>query len=79
MRKLIVISVLGTVLGYAAVHFAFFAKPNPAQEPVATAPAESVVLAQVVEVIDTDALLDPRPAQPGGAAGPDEFTAPGRD
>lgn len=68
MRKVMAISVLGTVLGYAAVHFAFFAKPAPAphEEPVAQADAEPAMLANVVEVTDTDALLDARPVQAGG-------------
>lgn len=69
MRKVMAFSALCTVLGYAAVHFAFFAKPTPtpqADEPVAQADAEPVVLANVVEVTDTDALLDARPAPATG-------------
>ncbi len=70
MRKLMAISVASTLLGYAAVHFAFFAKPKPAPEaeqPVAVAvPAEPVVLAQVVDVTDLDPLLDPPPARAAG-------------
>ena len=67
MRKLIAISVASTLLGYAAVHFEFFANPTPTPEvaPAAVpAPAEPVVLAQVVEVTDLDPLLDPAPAAP---------------
>ena len=70
MRKLIAISVASTLLGYAVVHFVFFASPTPAPEtaqpPAVAAPAEPVVLVQVVEVTDLDRLLDPPPAQPAG-------------
>ncbi len=67
MRKVMAISALCTVLGYAAVHFAFFGTPEPQpQEPAVQASAEPVMLANVVEVTDTDSLLDPRPAQAGG-------------
>ncbi len=70
MRKLMAISVASTLLGYAAVHFALFAKPKPvpeAEQPVAVAvPAEPVVLAQVVDVTDLDPLLDPAPARAAG-------------
>ena len=71
MRKLIAISVASTLLGYAIVHFVFFSKPAPVPQPeqpaaVAAAPAEPVVLAQVVEVTDLEPLLDPLPGQPAG-------------
>jgi hypothetical protein len=70
MRKLMAISVASTLLGYAVVHFVFFAKPAPAPEPEQPAavagPTEPVVLAQVVDVTDLDPLLDPPPAQPAG-------------
>ena len=70
MRKLIAISVASTLLGYAAVHFVFFANPKPAPEagqpPAVATPAEPVTLAQVVEVTDLDPLLDPAPAPAAG-------------
>lgn len=73
MRKLIAISVASTLLGYAIVHFVFFSKPSPApalvpEQPAAVpaAPAEPMVLAQVVEVTDLEPLLDPLPGQPAG-------------
>ena len=70
MWKLTAISVATTLLGYAVVHFVFFANPKPtpeeAQSPAVAAPAEPVTLAQVVEVTDLDPLLDPPPAQPAG-------------
>ncbi|MFM8273494.1 MAG: hypothetical protein ACKODX_14365 [Gemmata sp.] len=64
MRKLMLISVLGTLAGYAGVHFAFFSPP--AAVPAPAAPAEPVVLAAVVEVTDTEPLLDPPPGHPVG-------------
>ncbi len=77
MRKLILISTLGTLAGYAVVHFAFFAKPAPVpQTPVVSAPAEPVVLAHVVEVTDTDPLLDPLPGQSVGLPFDTEPDAP---
>lgn len=69
MRKMMAISALCTVLGYAAVHFAFFSKSAPAPQPdapPAVQPQPEVVLANVVEVTDTDALLDPRPVPAAG-------------
>jgi hypothetical protein len=69
MRKLMAISVASTLLGYAIVHFVFFSKtaPQPEQPAVAAAaPAEPVVLSQVVEVTDLEPLLDPLPGQPAG-------------
>ena len=70
MWKLMAISVATTLLGYAAVHFVFFANPKPAPEaaqPAAVAaPAEPVVLAQVVDVTDLNSLLDPAPAAAAG-------------
>ncbi len=81
MRKLILISTLGTLAGYAVVHFAFFSKPVPMpQEPVVLTISEPVVLAHVVEVTDTEPLLDPLLGQPVGlpfdATTPAEFTVP---
>lgn len=70
MRKVAFISALSAVIGYAAVHFAFFANPKPAAAPEvapAEAPAAGMVLADVVEVTDTDALLDARPKESHGA------------
>ena len=69
MRKLMAISIASTLLGYAVVHFVFFANPapKPAIEPDAVAaPAETLVLAQVVDVTDLDPLLDPAPVPPAG-------------
>lgn len=60
----------GAGLGYAAVYFALVARPAP--QPVAeqlgaeARPPEPVVLPEVVEVTDTDPLLDPLPGQPAG-------------
>ncbi len=83
MRMVVAISATSAVLGYAIVHFAFFAKPTPTSEPETTAvqaSAESVVLANVVEVTDTDALLDPVPSKvtgiPFDTTEPNEFTVP---
>ncbi|HEY1189752.1 MAG TPA: hypothetical protein VGE74_19040 [Gemmata sp.] len=70
MRKVALVSAAGALLGYAAVYFAFFAKPEPApapEAPVAEAPAEPVVLANVVDVTDTEPLLDSRPTETPGA------------
>jgi hypothetical protein len=68
MRKLMAISVASTILGYAAVYFAFFAKPAPQPEPEpAAAPSDQpIVLAAVVDVTDVEPLLDPKPHEPGG-------------
>lgn len=83
MRKMMALSALCTVAGYAAVHFAFFTKPAaaPHVEPPAAVQANPApaVLAKVVEVTDTDALLDPRPPATGGVpfdAEPVAFRAP---
>lgn len=86
MRKVALISAAGTLLGYAVVYLAFFAKPAPApapepEAPAAQAPAEPVVLADVVEVTDTEPLLDARPKENGGTpfdpqVVPAAFTAP---
>jgi hypothetical protein len=57
-------------VGYAAVYFALGTRPAPQPAPqppaVAAQPAEPVVLPEVVEVTDTDPLLDPLPGQPAG-------------
>jgi hypothetical protein len=64
-------SVAGAGLGYAAVYLALNVKPapTPPAEPPAIAgrPAAPAVLPQVVEVTDTDPLLDPAPGRPAGA------------
>jgi len=64
------ISVVSSLLGYAAVYFVFFSKPAPAPEQeqptAATEPAEPVVLAQVIDVTDLDPLLNPPPAPVAG-------------
>ena len=65
MWKVASISATSAVIGYAAVHFAFFANPEPTpapETPAAQAPAEPVVLANVIEVTDTDAVLEARAA-----------------
>jgi hypothetical protein len=61
----------GAAVGYAAVYFALSGGPAPesqAERPAAAAsqPPEPVVLSQVVEVTETDSLLDPQPAPPSG-------------
>jgi hypothetical protein len=70
MRKWLLIGGAGAVLGYAAVYFALDAgRPAPAPQPAApavAAPAEPVVLAQVVEVTDVEPLLDSVPGHPAG-------------
>ncbi|VTR90777.1 unnamed protein product [Gemmata massiliana] len=83
MRMVVAISATSAVLGYTIVHFAFFAKSTPATEPETTAvqtSAEPVVLANVVEVTDTDLLLDPAPSKvtgvPFDTTEPNEFTVP---
>lgn len=84
MRKVALISAASALLGYAAVYLAFFGKPAPEPEtPVAQAPAEPVVLADVVEVTDTEPLLDARPKETAAAGVPFDpqvvpasFTAP---
>lgn len=73
MRKVALISAASALLGYAAVYLAFFGKPKPAPEPeapTARAPAEPVVLATVVEVTDTEPLLDARPKETAAAGVP---------
>ncbi len=69
MRKLMLISALGTLAGYAAVYFAFFGKPVvvPHQPNESPATTEVVVLDHVVEVTETDSLLEPRQNAPTGA------------
>lgn len=68
MWKVTAISAASAVLGYAAVHFAFFAEPKPAPAPEAAAVVHAApgpfVLDTVIEVTDTDALLDVRPQEP---------------
>lgn len=85
MRKVALISATSAVIGYAAVHFAFFASPKPApapETPTAEAPATApVVLATVIDVTDTDPLLDARPKATEGVpfdpqVVPASFTAP---
>ena len=69
MGKVAIVSALSAVLGYTAVYFAFFAKPEPAAVPEAPAeqtPAEPEMLADVVEMVDTEPLLDARPKKPEG-------------
>lgn len=64
MGKWLLIGGAGAVVGYVAVYFALdLSKPTPdpePQKPAAAAPAEPVVLAEVVEVMPLDALLEPR-------------------
>jgi hypothetical protein len=72
MRKWLLIGSAGAVVGYVAVYFALdLSKPTPDPEPTqptvaATAPAEPVVLAEVVEVTPLDSLLEPRAEPPAG-------------
>jgi hypothetical protein len=70
MRKWAAIIGAGAILGYGAVYFALDGKLAPELPPeqpaTAAAPAESVVLAQVVEVTDLDPLLDPPSGPPSG-------------
>jgi hypothetical protein len=61
----------GAAVGYAAMYFALSGGPSPepqAGQPTASAsqPPEPVVLSQVVEVTETDSLLDPQPDLPSG-------------
>jgi hypothetical protein len=76
------ISTLGTLAGYAAVYFAFFAKPvaQPQQQEPQGTTTEVVVLDHVVEVTETDSLLEPRQTAPAGvpfdAPERTEFTTP---
>jgi hypothetical protein len=69
MRGVMAISAASAVLGYAAVHFAFFARhaapPDP-EPPAATSPAEPGVPEGVVDVTDLDRLLDPPAPAPHG-------------
>lgn len=71
MLKWLAVIGAGAGLGYATVYFALVARPAPqpmAERPSAAAPQppEPVVLPEVVEVTDTDPLLDPLPGQPAG-------------
>jgi hypothetical protein len=71
MLKWFAIIGAGAGVGYAAVYFALGTKPapQPQAEPTTAAaaqPAEPVMLSEVVEVTDTDPLLDPLPGQPAG-------------
>ena len=77
MRKWLLIGGAGAVVGYVAVYFALDVKPTPEPEserPTAHAPAEPVVLSQVVDVTNLDPLLEPRAAEPAGL--PFDTTAP---
>jgi hypothetical protein len=77
MRKWLLIGGAGAVVGYVAVYFALDVKPTPEPEPtqpVASAPAEPVVLSEVVDVTNLDPLLEPRVAEPTGL--PFDTTAP---
>jgi len=60
----------GAVVGYAAVYFALSGGPAPApqaEQPAATLQTpEPIVLSQVVDVTETDSLLDPSSSQPVG-------------
>ncbi len=84
MGKWLLIGGAGAVVGYVAVYFALDVKPAPeppADPPtVATAPAEPVVLSDVVEVTNLEPLLNPRleplTGVPFDAAEPSEFHAP---
>ncbi|MBN9118418.1 MAG: hypothetical protein J0I06_04515 [Planctomycetes bacterium] len=70
MRKWLMIGGTGAVVGYVAVYLALDVKPapepGPEQPTVAAAPAEPVVLADVVEVTNLEPLLAPRSAEPTG-------------
>ncbi len=71
MLKWFAMSLAGAGLGYATVYFALGVQPESHPQPessavVAEQPAAPILLAEVVEVTDTDPLLDP---QPGHAAG----------
>jgi hypothetical protein len=76
MRMLLAIGGAGAVAGYAIVYFALGARltptPTPDAQPAPPAVAEVAeplapeVLAQVVDVTDIDALLDPAPSRPTG-------------
>lgn len=71
MRNWLLITGAGALVGYAVVYFAFSGSPAPepeAEQPAANVPQPTgpVVLSQVVEVTDTDPLLDPLPGQPSG-------------
>jgi hypothetical protein len=73
MLKWFAIVGAGAALGFAGVYFALTARPaaQPAPEQPAAAAAQSaepVVLSEVVEVTDTDRLLDPAP-RPASASG----------
>ncbi|MBY0458004.1 MAG: hypothetical protein K2V38_11745, partial [Gemmataceae bacterium] len=62
------ISAASAVVGYAAIHFLFFARPACHTDAPAPPPTEAgpVVLAHVVEVTDTEHLLDRCHPQPAG-------------
>jgi hypothetical protein len=86
MRKWLLIGGAGAVVGYVAVYFALDIKPTPEPEPaqpVATAPAEPVVLSEVVDVTNLDPLLEPRVAEPAGVpfdtTMPSELSEPTRE
>jgi hypothetical protein len=77
MRKWLLIGGAGAVVGYVAVYFALDVKPAPEPEPekpTASAPAEPVVLSEVVDVTNLDPLLEPRHEEPAGL--PFDTTAP---
>ena len=84
MRKWLLIGGAGAVVGYVAVYFALDVPPTPEPQPqqpaAATAPAEPVVLAEVVDVTNLEPLLDPRTAEPAGVpfdvTDPPELTSP---
>ncbi|AWM41283.1 hypothetical protein GobsT_00940 [Gemmata obscuriglobus] len=88
MRKAALISAAASaVIGYAAVHFAFFATPEPTvapEVPAAETAAEPVLLADVVEVTDTDVLLEARATEAEGTpfdpqVVPASFGAPAKE
>lgn len=67
MRSWILVSGAVGLLSYAAVSFALKREPVAAPEqPVAHPSAEPVVLEQVVDVTNIDALLEPRRAADTG-------------
>ena len=70
MRNWLPMGGAGALIGYAVVYFSLIGNPlrqPEEQRPQTTAePAEPIALSQVVEVTDTDPLLDPLPGQPAG-------------
>jgi hypothetical protein len=70
MWKWFAITGAGAVVGYAAVYFALSggptSTPQAEQLTAAAQPTEPVVLSQVVDVTETDSLLDPSASQPAG-------------